>query len=449
MNSPKMTLINKGIALKLLKRVDVLSESQSLALDIGGSLAKIIYFQPDGANRRKEKTDGIPKLCIDYLDPKREGSSLSVRVPELNGTLHFFCFETRNIEDCIKFISEHYRQNGKEKRRVRATGGGSYKYDKLFSEVGVELTKLDEMCCTVAGLTFLLTHFDHEVFSFLYPDGSLPPPGLPESAPALAECRRFVDARPDPFPYLLVHIGSGVSIVKVTGHGQFERVSGSTIGGGTFWGLCRLLTNCKTFDEIIDLTKEGNNERVDMLVGDIYGGDYSKVGLGAGVIASSFGKVTMRKEPPPTFSNLRKAWRRVVCGTFWLWCDFMLNVPILGHFLRRLGLEKHLRSRIANIHFGKIFRAEDVALSLLRMISYNIGQIGYLNAKRYDLPRIYFGGNFIRDHPYTIASISYAVHFWSNGQTQALFLLHDGYLGALGAFLGGESTISENSYSEL
>jgi len=84
MNSPKMTLINKGIALKLLKRVDVLSESQSLALDIGGSLAKIIYFQPDGARRTTEKTDGIPKLCIDYLDPKREGSSLSVRVPELN-----------------------------------------------------------------------------------------------------------------------------------------------------------------------------------------------------------------------------------------------------------------------------------------------------------------------------------------------------------------------------
>eukprot|EP00871_Galdieria_phlegrea_P002036 jgi/Galph1/2833/GphlegSOOS_G1534.1 len=343
-----------------------------MALDIGGSLAKIIYFQPDGARRIKNDSDSIPKLCIDYLDPKRQGSSLSVRVPELGGTLHFFCFETRNMEDCIKFIAEHYRQNGKEKRKLRATGGGSFKYDKLFSEIGIELTKLDEMSY-----------------------GSLPPPGLPESAPTLAECRRFVDARPDPFPYLLVHIGSGVSIVKVTGHGEFERVSGSTI-------------------------VEGNNERVDMLVGDIYGGDYCKIGLGAGVIASSFGKVTMRKEPPPTFSNLRKAFRRVVCGTFWLW--------LVGNILRRFGFERMLRSKVANMHFGKIFRAEDVALSLLRMISYNIGQIGYLNAKRYDLPRIYFGGNFIRDHPYTIASISYAVNFWSHGQTQALFLLHDGYL---------------------
>lgn len=34
------------------------------------------------------------------------------------------------------------------------------------------------------------------------------------------------------FPYLVVNIGSGVSILKVTGPGTFERVSGSSLGGG-------------------------------------------------------------------------------------------------------------------------------------------------------------------------------------------------------------------------
>lgn len=29
------------------------------------------------------------------------------------------------------------------------------------------------------------------------------------------------------------------------GDGKFERVSGTSVGGGTFWGLGRLLTNCK------------------------------------------------------------------------------------------------------------------------------------------------------------------------------------------------------------
>lgn len=41
------------------------------------------------------------------------------------------------------------------------------------------------------------------------------------------------------YPYLVVNIGSGVSILKVNSASSFERVSGSSIGGGTYWGLCR------------------------------------------------------------------------------------------------------------------------------------------------------------------------------------------------------------------
>lgn len=69
----------------------------------------------------------------------------------------------------------------------------------------------------------------------------------------------------DLFPFLLVNVGSGVSIIKVTsslfffvslhivdcsfskvdGHGKFQRVSGTNVGGGTYWGLGRLMTKCK------------------------------------------------------------------------------------------------------------------------------------------------------------------------------------------------------------
>jgi pantothenate kinase len=39
------------------------------------------------------------------------------------------------------------------------------------------------------------------------------------------------------FPYLLVNIGSGVSIIKVTSSETYERISGTSLGGGTLWGL--------------------------------------------------------------------------------------------------------------------------------------------------------------------------------------------------------------------
>ena len=54
---------------------------------------------------------------------------------------------------------------------------------------------------------------------------------------------------------LLVSIGSGVSMLKVSScGGKFERVSGTMIGGGTLVGLSNLLTGVKDFDEIIKLS---------------------------------------------------------------------------------------------------------------------------------------------------------------------------------------------------
>ena len=42
---------------------------------------------------------------------------------------------------------------------------------------------------------------------------------------------------------------------------------------------------------MLALSEEGDNASVDMLVGDIYGSDYSKIGLKSSTIASTFGKV--------------------------------------------------------------------------------------------------------------------------------------------------------------
>ncbi|KAF6004774.1 PaNtothenate Kinase [Cyanidiococcus yangmingshanensis] len=433
------TLVRKGTALAVLKRVNLLAESNALALDIGGSLAKILYLQPI------ERGSVEKRLCIDFLEPVATAhrSALSVEVPELGGTLHFFAFETRNIEECVKFIKEHWRPTNAERPNViRATGGGAYKYCELFRAVGVELSTRDEMACTVAGLNFLLTHFDHEVYSVNISSSTQ------IGSPNPVVQRNYVDPLPDPYPYLLCHIGSGVSFIKVIGPNRFQRVSGTSLGGGTFWGLCRILTNCKTFDEVIELTKHGDNSRVDMLVGDIYGGAYEKLGLDANVIAASFGKVTMRKEPSPTWANFRRELRRFVVGTASLFIHLLIALPFLGNIFRWLGMERRAHGTLSNVYFSRHFRAEDVALSALRMVSYNVAQLAYLNAVIEGVPRIYFGGSFVREHPFTVSAISYAVDFWSKKKMQALFLVHDGYLGALGSFIGVDWTDSEQRVTE-
>jgi type II pantothenate kinase len=89
---------------------------------------------------------------------------------------------------------------------------------------------------------------------------------------------QFLSRGPVLFPYMLVNIGSGVSILKVESEDRYERIGGTATGGGTFWGLGTLLTGAKGFDELLRLAEEGDHRNVDMLVKDIYSGDYQKLG---------------------------------------------------------------------------------------------------------------------------------------------------------------------------
>jgi len=44
------------------------------------------------------------------------------------------------------------------------------------------------------------------------------------------------------YPYLLVNIGSGVGFILVNSETEWQRVSGTSLGGGTYYGLCHMLT---------------------------------------------------------------------------------------------------------------------------------------------------------------------------------------------------------------
>jgi type II pantothenate kinase len=68
------------------------------------------------------------------------------------------------------------------------------------------------------------------------------------------------------YPYIVVNIGSGVSILLVKSEKKYKRISGTSIGGGTFLGLCCLLTGCSTYEEAIELATRGDSHKVDKLL---------------------------------------------------------------------------------------------------------------------------------------------------------------------------------------
>ncbi|XP_073653413.1 4'-phosphopantetheine phosphatase isoform X5 [Tursiops truncatus] len=376
-----------------------LENAKRFAIDIGGSLTKLAYYSTvQHKVARVRSFDHSDKDTEQDHEPPYE---ISVQ-EEVTARLHFVKFENTYIEACLDFIKDHLVNT--ETKVIQATGGGAYKFKDLIEEkLQLKVDKEDVMTCLIKGCNFVLKNIPHE--AFMYQKGSNPE-------------FRFQTNHPSVFPYLLVSIGSGVSIVKVgpgswettglcsallsTGcmsepcqaqvetEDRFEWIGGSSIGGGTFWGLGALLTKTKKFDELLHLASRGQHTNVDMLVQDIYGGAHQTLGLSGNLIASSFGK-----------------------------------------------------SATADTEFSK----EDMAKSLLHMISNDIGQLACLYARLHCLDRVYFGGFFIRGHPVTMRTITYSINFFSKGEVQALFLRHEGYLGAIGAFLKGAEQDNPNQYS--
>ncbi|QIW95117.1 hypothetical protein AMS68_000635 [Peltaster fructicola] len=352
-----------------------------VAADIGGSLAKVVYFT-------------------------RENGHAAA-----GGRLHFLTFETNRIDECIEYLRtlqsklrDYVGEGGPSKLSVMATGGGAYKfYDRIKEQLGVDVMREDEMECLIRGLDFFITQIPAEVFT--YDDAHTESPVT------------YLEARTDIYPYLLVNIGSGVSMIKVSGPSQFKRIGGTSLGGGTFWGLLSLLTGARSFDDMLAMAEKGDNSDIDLFVGDIYGEGmgYEKIGLSEKTIASSFGKVLKRK---------RDAERQAEDGSMWMNGDgdSRSSAETNGDGQKLVG-------------DGRMFKPEDISRCLLYAISNNIGQIAYLQSEKHDLQRIYFGGSFIRGHLQTIHTLSYAIKFWSKGEKQAYFLRHEGYLGAVGAFM--------------
>nr|XP_039262881.1 pantothenate kinase 3-like [Styela clava] len=351
-------------------------------IDIGGTLVKLVYFEPTSMTKQevRDEEESLKVIretllsSIAYGQTGVRDAHLEIKGLKFNGyvgNMHFLRFPTHRMDSFIRMVKE--KEFSTMHNICHATGGGAFKFEEKFlKEINLRLNKLDEFQCLIKGIHFI----DHntevngrsECFSLAQP---LDPGGLKK------EPYNFRN----PYPYLVCNIGSGVSIMAVYSQQECKRVSGTSLGGGTFLGLCCLLTGCETFEEAIELATHGDSTKVDKLVRDIYGGDYKKFNLSGDTVASSFGKMN----------------------------------------------QKELRNATTK---------EDLAKATLVTITNNIGSIVMNCAARENIDRAVFVGNFLRVNPISMKLLAYAMDYWSGGSLKALFLEHEGYFGAVGALLG-------------
>ena len=279
-------------------------------------------------------------------------------------------------------------------------GGGALKFKPLFeSELGLTFVPQDELGTVIQGMAYMVDNVEGQCYTMK--EGADRPPSNGLSlvrSPSLAPLRQehlHVKSMEELFPFLLCNIGTGVSIVRVNSVTEFKRVSGTALGGGTFLGLCRLLTQAKSFDDAMDLADVGDSNKVNMLVSDIYGGDLKKFGLPGDFTASFFAKNVMDSS-------------------------------------------SHAREGLTD---------SDIAKSLCTMIAQNVTQIAHLNARLHGIKRVFFTGNFLRHNDTAARTIVQQMTRWNKlamadtlgdekvTDVNAYFFTHEGFFGAIGALI--------------
>eukprot|EP00730_Choanoeca_flexa_P020193 TRINITY_DN9876_c0_g1_i3.p1 TRINITY_DN9876_c0_g1~~TRINITY_DN9876_c0_g1_i3.p1 ORF type:complete len:409 (+),score=97.39 TRINITY_DN9876_c0_g1_i3:141-1367(+) len=346
-----------------------------VGVDIGGTLTKIVYFE-DGSDNLSEESAQFKQHVRAMLESEQTYGETGHRddqfdffSSQLQGRFCFMYFETRTMDGFLEMIKQ---ENILRPSTVLcATGGGARKYAKAIRELlGIDLARTDELQCLIDGVNLILQQPIPELYKINHRDY------------LETRDRHYFDNRSDLFPLLLVNIGSGVSILKVNADGTHQRVGGTAIGGATFYGLAASITDCASFDDALNLAAEGDSRNVDLLVGDIYGGDYEEYGLTSKTVAASMGKLVRPKD----------------------------------------------RAKA---------RDADVARGLLDCVTNNIGSLALLHARQQGLNHVVFAGNFLRGNDISMVRLTAAFEFWSKGEMTAMFLRHEGYLGAIGALAYG------------
>ncbi|ORC88641.1 putative pantothenate kinase subunit [Trypanosoma theileri] len=422
-----------------------------VAIDIGGTFAKMLYVQPPGSYKLPDylvheasslsKTLGM-RIFNFFKNPKDAEKELSENPSSMVGTVRFAKVPSKRIPELaaylgdIKFL-DLYKQSYHD--HVRATGGGAFKFSSLAKKrLQTTFEVMREMDAVVQGLGLVIREAPESIFTVDPPTGThhahklWSPPG-----------DVFL-----PYPCLLVNIGSGISIIKVHGpDGSHVRVGGSPIGGATFWGLVRTMTDVTSWEEVMEIMRldgPGDNRNVDLLVGDIYGYNAADLPamLSVDTVASTFGKLGTERfyaapsgptSPNSSTKNNTNGMATATTAAAGINHNNNHNNSNNNNNSNGNGGSNHLHGESNTTVAKKKPSAIDIVRSLLNMISSNVTQLAYLHSRMQNVPNIFFAGGFVRDNPVIWSHISSTLLYWSKGECHAHFLKYDGYLGVLGS----------------
>ncbi|AFZ81453.1 hypothetical protein BEWA_008640 [Theileria equi strain WA] len=360
-------------------RISEGSARTTISLDIGGTLVKVAYrLNLHDLRGYTYLTCVYEAYCysavfvkyasryykldmnLDYGDVSSEIDFLhSLYLNVEAGKNSTFCFRhvpISRIGELVRSITAIEDRYGCQ--YLSLTGGGSFKYRNMFDYMK-NVRARDEMACLFEAVKFI-----HNI------PGSVISYNLEHRLPKKKSINPL-------YPYLIVNIGSGISVIKVSSETEFRRVSGTSIAGGTAFGLINYLIPTAS-------SKCFNNFNAGNSMFDVFN-EYVD-------------EATVKKYPP-----------------------YGLKLS-LGALPSDCGSEGYRDAYITSIS---------------GMIGYNIGTLGYLLAKVHEAKRAFFTGKFVCN--FTTESIvsgfSFSSDVYNDKTIDICFPVHGGYIATLGCLL--------------
>lgn len=68
---------------------------------------------------------------------------------------------------------------------------------------------------------------------------------------------------------IIASVGTGTALIRAEKGKEFKHLGGTGVGAGTLSNLCKRFANAKSFEEIIELSKQGDLNNVDLRISDL------------------------------------------------------------------------------------------------------------------------------------------------------------------------------------
>ncbi|VWU49427.1 pantothenate kinase, putative [Hepatocystis sp. ex Piliocolobus tephrosceles] len=237
-------------------------------------------------------------------------------------------------------------------------------YDEIFL---LECTRKDEMFCVMNGINHLFNINKSIVKYNIFMNVQVP-----------------LQLKTQFKPFIIANIGSGISILYCDSNRNFSRISGTAIGGGTALGLAQLILGKISFEKLTKLAIKGSS-KLNLKVKDIRKDAAGSSCIDDNALATFLGSTykALKKKKKIKKNNIDKSDNNDSTYEKQRGCT--------------KGEEKELRQDIAN--------------SLITMVSYNIGYIVYLLSKLCNVNRIMFSGKYINNNEYIMKSLTHGVYY--------------------------------------